>query len=262
VLAGRCDRFIGITSLTGLMPPELSRFPEGREVPISEERRRLGERTPGHERGFAIAETERRVLAHHASDEYAATILRYTNLYGPRVTRQWLWPLVRRVIEGRKSVSVPGDGMSIPSICFTANAARQVLLAIDRREAVGQIFNSVDQHTYVLSDIIRLVAEELGHTWEIVPVSHPLAERLSASYARPSRVVDVAKLKYVLGYADVVVPEIAIRQTVRWLFERRSELDHAELDQFAPNPYAYELEDRLISSYRAWSQEVQSWSNG
>ena len=81
-----------------------------------------------------------------------------------------------------------------------------------------------------------------------MPVSHPLADRLSASYARPSRIVDAAKLKYVLGYTDVVAPEVAIRQTVRWLFDRRDELDRAELDQFAPNPYAYVLEDRLIDS--------------
>ena len=260
VLAGHCDRFIGITSLTGLVPADLSEFPAGREVPISEDRPRLRERLPGHERGFAIAETERRVLTHHASDDYAATILRYTNLYGPRVTRQWLWPLVRRVVDGRQSVIVPGDGAAVPSICFIANAAQQVLLAIDRPEAVGQIFNSIDQYTYVLSDIIRLVGEELDHTWDIVPVSHPLADRLSASYARPSRIVDAAKLKYVLGYTDVVAPEVAIRQTVRWLFDRRDELDRAELDQFAPNPYAYVLEDRLIDSYRAWCLEAQSWS--
>ncbi len=201
VFAGHCERFIGITSLTGLIPSELVAFPGSREIPISEGRARLRERLPGLERGFAIAETERRVLAHEAADDYAATILRYTNLYGPRVSRQWLWPLVRRVIDGRRSVIVPGDGKLVPSICYTENAAHQVLLTADRAEAAGQVFNSVDGTTYFLSDIIQLVADELQHEWDILPVSHPLAERLSASYARPSRIVDTAKLKYVLGYS-------------------------------------------------------------
>jgi len=257
VLAGQCDRFIGITSLTGLTPPELTEFPGAREVPISEDRPRLRERLEGYERGFAIAETERRVLAHHAADKFSATILRYTNLYGPRVTRQWLWPLVRRVIDGRRTVLVPGDGTAVPSICYTANAAHQVLLSVDRSEAIGQVFNSIDEKTYLLADIIRLVATELGHEWEIVPISHPLAERLAASYARPSRIVDAAKLKYVLGYSDPVKPDSAIRQTARWLFEHRAELDQAELNRFAPNPYDYELEERLIASYREWSREVE-----
>jgi nucleoside-diphosphate-sugar epimerase len=254
VLAGRCDRFIGVTSLTGLVPPELVEFPQAREVPISEDRPRLRERLPGFERAFAIAETERRVLTHHAADDYSATILRYTNLYGPRVTRQWLWPLVRRVIDGRRTVIVPGDGMSVPSICYAANAAYQVLLAVERPEAAGQVFNSVDSKTYFLSDIIRLVGRELNHEWEIVPLSHPLAERLAATYARPSRVVDTTKLRLVLGYTDQIAPRLAIRQTARWLFEHRDELDQGELDRFAPNPYDYTLEDRLIASYRMWAE--------
>ena len=253
VLAGRCDRFIGITSLTGLIPPELADFPGSRDVPITEDRPRLRERLPGYERGFAIAETERRVFVRHAADEFSATILRYTNLYGARVTRQWLWPLVRRVIDGRRMVIVPGDGMSVPSICYAANGAHQVLLAVDRPEAIGQVINSVDSKTYVLTDIIRLVGLELDHEWEIVPVSHPVAERLAATYARPSRIVDTAKLKHVLGYADLVAPDLAIRQTVRWLFDHREQLDQAELDRFAPNPYDYELEDRFIASYRGWA---------
>jgi nucleoside-diphosphate-sugar epimerase len=253
VLAGRCDRFIGVTSLTGLTPPELGEFPSFREVPITEDRPRMRERLAGYERSFAIAETERRVFAHHAADKFSATILRYTNLYGPRVTRQWLWPLVRRVSDGRRTVIVPGDGTTVPSICYAANAAHQVLLAVERPEAIGQVFNSVDSKTYVLTDIIRLVADELEHELEIVPVSHPVAERLAATYARPSRIVDTAKLKLVLGYADPVAPDLAIRRTVRWLFDHRRQLDEAELDRFAPNPYDYELEDRFIASYREWA---------
>ena len=168
VLAGHCDRFIGITSLTRLVRqicPNSPRDEKCRSPRIGPD---YGRGCPD-ERGFAIAETERRVLTHHASDDYAATILRYTNLYGPRVTRQWLWPLVRRVVDGRQSVIVPGDGAAVPSICFIANAAQQVLLAIDRPEAVGQIFNSIDQYTYVLSDIIRLV----GEGWTIHGTSCP-----------------------------------------------------------------------------------------
>lgn len=259
VVAGRCDRFIGITSLTGLAPPDLLPFPAGREIPIGEDRPRLRERLAGHERGFAIAETERRVLAHHAADDYAATIFRYTNLYGPRVTRQWLWPLVRRALDGRRSIIVPGDGMSVSSICFTDNAAQQVLLAVDRPEAAGQVFNSVDQKTFFLADVIRIVAEELDCQWDIVPISHPLAEQLSAGYARPSRIVDTAKLTYVLGYSDSVAPDLAIRQTARWLVDHRAGLDLVELDRLVPNPYAYELEDRLIASSIAWSEEISAW---
>ncbi|MBI4498412.1 MAG: NAD-dependent epimerase/dehydratase family protein [Chloroflexi bacterium] len=256
LMAGRCERFIGIGGIAGNVAPDLLPFPQGRALPVGEDHPRYRERLAGREIGWTVAETERRVMAHHAAGDYAATLFRYTGLYGPREPRQWLWPLVRRVLEGRRQVIVPGDGNLVRPICFTENASHQILLAIDRKEAAGQVFNSIDQKTFFLNDILRLVAEELHHEWEIVPISHPLAEDLAAGYAGASSLLDAAKLTYVLGYWDLVPPEEGIRRTVRWLVEHRDEVDEEQLATLVPNPYAYDLEDKLIASYKVWQEEV------
>jgi hypothetical protein len=49
---------------------------------------------------------------------------------------------------------------------------------------------------------------------------------------------------------------------VRCLFDHRDDLDRAELDRFAPNPYDYQLEDRLIVSYREWSKRFEEGADG
>ena len=182
-------------------------------------------------------------------------MLRYTDLYGPRVPRQWLWPLVRRVLDGRKHVIVPGDGSQLRPSCYIENAAQQVLTLVDREESSGRAFHAVDTTTHMLRDVIRLVAEELEHTWEAVPIAHPLAGRLAAGYAVTNEQFDTASLRS-LGHRDAVDPADAIRTTVSWLAEHRDEVDEEQLDALVPNPYAYEAEDRLIESYADWSDQV------
>lgn len=257
VMAGRCERFIAVGGIAGNVRAEDLPFPSGRAVPIAEDHPRYRERVPGHEVAWAVAETERQVMAHHAAGGFSATVFRYTGLYGPRVPRQWLWPIVRRVLDGRRHIIVPAHGTAWRPICFIENAAHQVLLAVDRKEAIGQVFYSIDRQTFVLNDIVRLVAEALNHDWEIVEINHAVADDLAAGYADGAApLLDAAKLAYVLGYSDLVPPAEGFQRTARWLAEHRDELDESQLAELVPNPYAYDLEDRLITSYQAWRDEV------
>lgn len=256
-LAGRCSRFIGIGGSAGNVAPELLPFPQGRGLPITEEYPRYAERLPGREVGFAVAETERGVLAHHDRGDFSATMLRYCSLYGPRVTRQWLWPVVRRILDRRPFVLLPGDRPNLFPVCYAENAAAQVLLALERPEAAGQVFHAADQETYLIEDVIRIVGEELGYVPEVVHVAHPLAARLASGYIREGSgayMLDMGKMTWLLGYREPVEPAEGIRRTARWLSENRTDLNEAELTR---NPFAYEAEDRLVASYRQWAGETE-----
>jgi nucleoside-diphosphate-sugar epimerase len=255
VMAGRCDRFIAIGGKGGNVPAAQLPFPQGRGFPRDETHPRFEDRE--QRIGWAVAQTERDVFAHHEAGDFRATMLRYTDLYGPRVPRQWLWPLVRRVLDGRSHVIVPGDGSQLRTSCYIENAAQQVLTLVDREESAGRAFHAVDAKAYSLLDVIRLVAEELGHPLQPVPIAHPLAGRFAVSYAAPSDQFDTAGLR-ALGYRDLVDPADGIRATVRWLADHRDELDEDQLDALVPNPYAYDLEDRLIESYGTWSEQISS----
>lgn len=260
-LANRCGRFIGIGSAAGNIAADLLPYPKGRAIPIGEDHPRYRERVEGKEIGWAVAETERRVMEHHGNGAFEATVFRYTSLYGPRVPRQWLWPIVRRALDRRPFIILPG-GLDLFPACFTENAAAHVLAAVDSPAASGEVFNSVDQATYFLRDVVQIVAREVGHQWDVIELFHPLAERLASGYVRGGMsgmaLLDGSKLTRVLGYENDSVPaEEGIARTARWLADHAGELD-GQLGDIVKNPYAYDLEDRFIASYREWSREVQA----
>ncbi|MDP6605525.1 MAG: NAD-dependent epimerase/dehydratase family protein [Dehalococcoidia bacterium] len=252
VMVGRCERLIAIGGKGGNVPPSQLPFPRGRGFPIDERHPRFTERSGESTTGWAVAETERGVMARHEAGDLRATVFRYTDIYGPRVPRQWLWPVVRRVLDGRPHIVVPGDGSTLRTMCYVDNAARQVLLAVDREASAGEVFHVVDRETFMLRDVLRIVAEALDHEWEIVGITHPLATAFATSYATPSQQFDTSKLQRMLGYEDAIPPAEAIAHTARWLAEHRDELDEKQLGVLSPNPYAYEDEDRLIAQYRSW----------
>ncbi len=205
---------------------------------------------------FAVAETERRVMAHHQRGDLDAVIVRYPSVYGPRTPRQWMWPIVRRVLDGRTHIIVPGDGSNLMPTGYAENVANIVLLACDSEQANGHIFNAVDDHTYRIKDFIAMVARALDHEWEIVEITHPLANQLARGYCQgESRTLDNSNLKTILGYKDVVPVEGGVSRTAIWLAENRDLIDE-QIERLVGNPYAYEIEDRLIESFRSWQQEA------
>ena len=205
---------------------------------------------------FAVAETERRVMAHHERGDFDAVMVRYPTVYGPRTPRQWLWPIVRRALDGRKRIIVPGDGSNVTPTGYAENVANIVLLACDKEEANGHTFNAVDDVTYCVKDFVAMAGRALGHEWEIVEISHPLAYELAKGYCfGDSRMLDNTNLKTILGHADVVsVPE-GVKRTALWLAENRHLIDQ-QIEDLVGNPYAYDLEDRLIESFTLWQKQA------
>jgi nucleoside-diphosphate-sugar epimerase len=254
VMAGRTARFIAIGGKGGNVPPARLPFPEGRALPRDESHPRVADRE-GNTIGWAVAQTERDVFARHAAGDFNASMLRYTDLYGPRVPRQWLWPIVRRILDGRSQIIVPGDGSQLRASCYVSNASQQVLTLVDAEVSAGRVFHAVDGRTLMLRDVIRVAAEELGAALEPVYVTHPLASALAASYATAPEQFDTAALR-ALGHEDPVEPAEGIRRTVRWLADHRSELDEDQLAGLVPNPYAYETEDALITAVSAWNERI------
>ncbi|MBI4496982.1 MAG: NAD-dependent epimerase/dehydratase family protein [Chloroflexi bacterium] len=256
IMVGRTRKLVGIGGTPSIMQPQHLPFPRGLEFPLPEEHPTYTDRELSSY-GFAVADTERRVLAHHERGEYAVVLFRYTGLYGPRVPRNWMWPIVRRVLDGRPHIVIPGDGSQLRPMASVPNAAHQVLLACDRDEGNGQVFYSVDATTYTLRDTIAIITEALGHRWDVVEVSHPLAYDLATGYvSQRGQQLATEKLRTLLGYHDVVEPAQALAEAARWLVEHRGLLDEEQMDDIVGNPYAYDLEDQLIAAFRRWQDEI------
>jgi nucleoside-diphosphate-sugar epimerase len=258
VLANRTPKLVGVGGSPSLMKPEHLPFPQGLEVPLPEDHPLYTNREID-EYGFAVAHTERRVMEHHQQGHFAVVMFRYPWMYGPRNGRQWMWPIVRRVLDNRKVIIVPGDGSQVRPICYSDNAVRQLLLACDSDVGNGHAFNSVDEVTYTIKDTIKIIAAALGHEFETVEISHPLAYELANGYApRYSRILDAAPLKKLLGYRDAVPPAQGLAITARWLVDNKDSLNLQQMEELAANPFAYDIEDQLIASFKNWQSNASA----
>ncbi len=249
VLAGRCGQFVsigGVPAIRGFFDPD--RWdPPGLPVSAGEDLVRSDEGDDG--KSYRIARTEDMVFAHQPT----AAHFRYPMVYGPRQPAPREWCLVKRALDGRRHLVLADDGLTLLTQGYTENLAHMVLLATDRPEAAaGQVFNAGDEETLTLRQVAEIVADTLGHTWEIVSMPWELAvpARPLVQQHRPThRVLDIAKAKQLLGYRDLVPARQAVRLTARWLAEHRPEPGGIE-EHILEDPFDYANEDRLIAGWK------------
>ncbi len=197
-----------------------------------------------------IRETEEVVFAAHPE----AIHLRYPQLYGPRQLLPREWPIVRRVLDRRPFLIVPDGGLTVKSQAWVENAAHATLLAADQpRAGIGNIYNVSDEELFSIRQIAEIIADELGHEWEIVSLPQevaPSTRPMLTSWSSSHRVLDIGPTIRDLGYRDVVKPEEAWRRAARWLAD--NPLDRGgDLEARLQDPFEYASEDR---QYEIWAE--------
>jgi nucleoside-diphosphate-sugar epimerase len=250
-MAACTERFIsigGVPAYRGYMNPTLL-HPPGLPVPTSETAPvvPIEDEDP---KGWRVAQTEEAVFAHHPD----ATHFRYPFLYGPYQVAPREWCVMRRIIDGRKAIVLPEDGLSLNHSAYVENAAHAVLLAVDKPDAArGQIYNCGDEHLLTLRQTVEIIAEALGHRLEIVSMPWRFAIPSRPLMAQPwstHRVFDLAKIKTQLGYADVIAPEDGLALTARWLKEHPLECGGAG-EKILQDPFDYRAEDELVTAWKS-----------
>ncbi len=254
VLAGRCDRFIGITGgpvYLGWENPDHN--PNGLPVPVSVDAPVYSDRNQDRF-GALIAEGERLIREEEAKGSYRATLLRYPAVYGPRQPTCNIWPIVKRILDGRKHIIVPGDGLQLRARGYADNCAHIVMLALDNHKAAGRSYNVADEKTYSLKDFIGLVTKGLGANIEAISIAHPLAFNLAQGYAGPPYhlMFDMSLTIHELGYRDLVPTPEAVKRNAQWLVSSLRIVDGKAIraSEVARDQYAYDLEDKLIDAYQ------------
>lgn len=201
-----------------------------------------------------IRETEEMVFSAHPD----AIHLRYPQLYGPRQILPREWPIVRRVLDRRPFLIVPDGGLTVKSQAWVENAAHATLLAADRPErSIGNTYNVSDEKLFTIRQIAEIVADELGHQWEIVSLPQevaPSTRPLLTSWSSTHRVLDIGPTIRDLGYRDLVKPEDAWRSAARWLADNPLERG-GSVETRLQDPFEYSSED---SQYAIWNKYRQS----
>lgn len=249
-LAGRTGRLVGISGQPvydgSLRPTPAGVLP----VPVPEWAPR--QRDAANYTG-KVAAGEDQLFRQHGEGDFEAVIVRYPGIYGPRAPLSHEWPIVRRILDGRKVILLPHGGATYFQRGFADNVAHLVFLAATRSEASGLAFNAGDERVIPARRVAEVIAEELEITVELLDVPSELCAGVFPLAERSTIVLDMSRARALLGYRDVTDVEAATRSTARWLAEHPPR--DGEVSPQALGRVDYEREDRLIAAWRsAWSE--------
>jgi nucleoside-diphosphate-sugar epimerase len=182
--------------------------------------------------------------AYLGDPELPGTVVRLPMVYGPRDYQHRLFPYLKRMDDGRPAVLLGETGAAWRcSRGYVENMAHAIGLAVTCEEGAGRIFNAAEPDGFTEQAWVDKVAEAAGWTGEIRVVAD---EALPAHLQDGSRmdqhlVVDTASIRSVLGYAEPVPLEEALRRTVAWERENPPKaVDPARFD--------YAAEDGVLES--------------
>jgi nucleoside-diphosphate-sugar epimerase len=250
VMKERASRFIGIGGLPYAILVTGAQSPQG--VPIL-----IPETSPVFTNAeqikflYLMALSEQTVMEAHQQGHYIATMLRYPIIYGPRQLAPKEWSIIRRILDGRRQLIIPDEGLRLERRAYAENAAHSVLLAVDKPEvSAGQIYNVGDEKILSLREWIQIVARTLNYELELLSMPFSLAEASRPYVESPNHLVmDISKIKAELGYKDVVPAEEAIQRTVNWYLNTPPPRS-GELEQRLGDPFDYTTEERVIKVYK------------
>jgi nucleoside-diphosphate-sugar epimerase len=262
VLEGRCDGLVavgGAPVYAGVIAPE-NAVPYGARIPLREDGPLADSCDPPSPPAMRLVEAERAVLDRAARGVYRAAIVRYPQIYGPRNVIPWEWAVIRRVLDGRRRMVLPDDGLWLLSRCAARNAAAAVLTVVDRLEvADGRAFNCADRDQFSIRQWAQLVAGFAGRALEFVGVPSQLTPATLADLLPPSgrahMFIDASAIAGELGYAEVVPAAVALEEAVSWLIA--NPVVASEYPAYRAS-FDYDAEDRLIAAYERATAMVRA----
>lgn len=141
---------------------------------------------------------------------YQATVLRFHNVYGPRMGTDHVIPqFIGRTLRGEEFV-VQGDGTQTRAFCYVSDAVEGTVRAALLPAAADGVFNIGDQRRECsIRELIALLERIAGR--RIEPRFVPAPEG-----SPPRRCPDTSRAARLLGYAPTVDLEEGLRRTWSW----------------------------------------------
>ena len=199
VLRGKVRRLFSVGGLAvyaGFAAPHLV-SPTGMLVPQREDSRLstdsgLSSGVPNHPnvKIHRIIETEAALFQHFPN----ATHFRYPWIYGEDSLSLWDYIIVKRIVDGRKKIILPDNGLSLISRGYSRyvfsfeqwsgsryhkacrNVAHALISAFDNEKvSEGEVYNVGDEQALTLRQIVEIIAQALGKTVSIVNIPSEFA---------------------------------------------------------------------------------------
>ncbi len=139
--------------------------------------------------------------------------LRYFNVYGPRQspTSEYsgvITKFLSKMMRGERP-TIYGDGKQTRDFIYVDDVVQANILAMDKKEAVGEVFNVGTGTQTTLNELVDTINEILGTSIE--PVYEPARQGdIRFSYA------DISKAKKMLGFEPKYSLKEGLKKTIEW----------------------------------------------
>ena len=173
----------------------------------------------------------------------AGTVLRLPMVYGKGDPLHRFYPVIKRVVDGRRHIIFPETLAAWRSPRgYVENVAAAIALAATDSRAAGRIYNVCEEPPFSELEWAQKIAGEMG--WEgefvVLPVERTPSHLVRPGNAAQHWAASSARIRRELGYEEPVAIEEAIRRTIQW--ERESPPEEGCLA-----PLNYAAEDAAIS---------------
>jgi nucleoside-diphosphate-sugar epimerase len=178
------------------------------------------------------------------------TVLRLPMVYGPGDYLHRLFPILKRIDDGRSVIPIADTVAQWRSPRgFADHVASAIVLAAEKPEAAGQVFNVAEKESFSELEWTRLVGELAGWNGSVVTIPFDKAPehlRLPGNFEQLGT-CSSERIRNLLGYRETVSREAAIQKTIAW--ERAHPPD--------PEPqFDYAAEDAAVNRTRGTTDET------
>lgn len=138
------------------------------------------------------------------------TILRYHNVYGPKMGWDHVIPQFITRLERGEAFTVQGDGTQTRAFCFVSDAVDATIAAITRTEAGSEIMNvGNDEREWTINELIEHLERVSARRISPVYVASPPG-------STPRRMPDISRARRILGYSPRVSLPEGLATTYAW----------------------------------------------
>jgi nucleoside-diphosphate-sugar epimerase len=187
---------------------------------------------------------ERAILGESA---LPGTVLRLPMVYGPGDPLHRLFPILKRVDDGRTALLLDERMASWRGTrAYVENVAAAIALAVSRADASGRVYNVGEADSMTELEWTLRVARAAGFTGDVLAVPSALVPPHLAPPGNTAQhwTASTERIRRDLGYDEPVGQGEALARTVEW------ERAHPP-DTIDPAQFDYAAEDRALEAMRA-----------
>lgn len=141
---------------------------------------------------------------------YPAVIVRPFNIYGPgQVGEGAVHDFIKLALNG-KNLEVHGDGSQIRAWCYIEDILNGIMLCMDKKEAVGHVFNIGNPaSTVTIMELAKKIVFLSGSRSKIINIPKTYVDV-------ELRIPNIDKINGVLGYKPEYDLDKGLLETIKW----------------------------------------------